>query len=144
MHFLTLNFEYHNRYTKLLCNSENSDIASCNKNNSEWGFSVFLKRSTKSGFFSKNGFFLKKKTKKNRWVVFLKKAGFSQPCYQCHSSSADCARVLFKPSKDLASLLACTQKKFLVGGCGFFVSDVISEVVFESFLLMLPGLAPNS
>jgi len=64
--------------------------------------------------------------------------------YQRHSSSADCTRELFKPSKDLASLLVCTQKEnFLVGGCGFFVSDVISEVVFVPFWLMLPGLGPN-
>ena len=25
------------------------------------------------------------------------------------------------------------EKNFLIGGCGFFVSDVISEVVFGSF-----------
>jgi len=31
----------------------------------------------------------------------------------------------------------------LVGGCGFFVTDVISEVVLGSFWLMLPGLEPN-
>jgi len=31
-----------------------------------------------------------------------------------------------KGSKDVASLLVCTQKKFWGGGCGFFVSDVIS------------------
>jgi len=31
----------------------------------------------------------------------------------------------------------------LVGGCGFFVSDVISEVVFGLFWLMLPGLGLN-
>ena len=29
--------------------------------------------------------------------------------------------------KDAASLLICTQKIFLLGGCGFFVSDVISR-----------------
>jgi len=40
--------------------------------------------------------------------------------------------------------LVCTQKKkFLVGGCEFFVSDVISEVVLGSFSLMLPGLGPK-
>jgi len=33
---------------------------------------------------------------------------------------------LVKVSNDAASLVACTQKNFLVGGCGFFVSDVIS------------------
>jgi len=35
------------------------------------------------------------------------------------------------------------EKKFLVGGCGFFVTDVISEVVLGSFWLMFPGLGPN-
>ena len=44
--------------------------------------------------------------------------------YQRHSSSANCARELFKWSNGLARLLVCTQKNFLVGGCGFFVSDV--------------------
>ena len=33
---------------------------------------------------------------------------------------------LVEASKDAASLLVCTQKKFLLGGCGIFVSDVIS------------------
>jgi len=34
---------------------------------------------------------------------------------------------LLKVSKDVASLLICTRKKiFLLGECGFFVSDVIS------------------
>jgi len=63
--------------------------------------------------------------------------------YQRHSSSADCARELFKGSNGSASLLLCTWKNILVGGCGFFVSDVISEVVFGPFWLMLPGLGPN-
>jgi len=31
----------------------------------------------------------------------------------------------------------------VVGGGVFFVSDVISEVVFGSIWLMLPGLGPN-
>ena len=35
-------------------------------------------------------------------------------------------------------------KKILgLGGCGFFVTDIISEVVLGSFSLMLPGLGPN-
>jgi len=34
---------------------------------------------------------------------------------------------LVEASKDAASLLICTQKNFLLGGCGFFVSDVISR-----------------
>jgi len=33
---------------------------------------------------------------------------------------------LVETSKDAASLLVCTQKNFLLGGCRFFVSDVIS------------------
>jgi len=41
------------------------------------------------------------------------------------------------------SLLDCTRKKFFGWGWRFFVSDVISEVVFVSFWLMLPGLGPN-
>jgi len=66
VHFFTFNFERHNRYNKLLlCNSENSDIAWCDKNNSEWGFSVFFKKK-KQNLVS----FLKK-TKKKQWVFFL-------------------------------------------------------------------------
>jgi len=42
------------------------------------------------------------------------------------NSGAESSRELFKGSKDMTSLLACTRKNFLVGGCGFFVSDVIS------------------
>jgi len=34
-------------------------------------------------------------------------------------------------------------KKFFFVGCGFFVTDIISEVVLGSFWLMLPGLGPN-
>jgi len=46
--------------------------------------------------------------------------------YQRHSSSADCARELCKPSKDSAS----TQKMFLVGGCRFFVSESSFGAIF--------------
>ena len=63
--------------------------------------------------------------------------------YKRHSSFADCAKDLFMGSKGSASLLVCTRKKNLVGGCEFFVSDVVSEAVFGSFWLMLPGLGPN-
>ena len=72
----------------------------------------------------------------------LKYSSFRLP-YQRPSSSADCARELFKGSNRLASLVDCTRKNFLVGECGFFLSDVISEVVLGSFCLMLPGLGPN-
>ena len=33
---------------------------------------------------------------------------------------------------------------FVVGGCGFFVSDVMSEVVFGPFWLMLPCLGSTA
>ena len=72
----------------------------------------------------------------------LKNSSFRLP-YQRPSSSTDCARVLFKGSNGSASLAECTQKNFLVGGCGLFVTDIISEVVLGSFRLMLPGLGPN-
>jgi len=64
--------------------------------------------------------------------------------YQCPSSSADCARELFNGSNGSASLVDCTQKIFLAGVCGFFVTDVISEVVLGSFWVMLPGLGPTA
>ena len=54
--------------------------------------------------------------------------------YQCHNSSGDCA----SQSSSLHS-----KKNFLIGGCRFFVSDVINEVVFGPYWLMLPGLGPN-
>ena len=66
VHFFTRNFECDNRYNKLLlCNSENGDIAWCNKNNSECFFPFSLKKEqnlalkkTKNPFFlEKNGFF---------------------------------------------------------------------------------------
>jgi len=37
-----------------------------------------------------------------------------------------CSTDPVKVSKDAASLLVCTQKKFFAWGCGFFVSDVVS------------------
>jgi len=33
---------------------------------------------------------------------------------------------LVEASKNAASVLECSRKNFLVGGCAFFVSDVIS------------------
>jgi len=66
----------------------------------------------------------------------LKNRIFRLP-YQSPSSSTDCARVLFKGSNGLASLVDSIAFK------KFFVSDVISIVVLGSFWLMLPGLGPN-
>jgi len=81
------------------------------------------------------------------YVIFVlgfrpKISSFRLP-YQRPSSSADCARELFKSSNGSASLVYCTRKKILVGGADFFVIDVIIEVVLGSFWLMLPGLGPN-
>jgi len=67
VHFFTLNFECHNRYNKLLlCNSENSDIAWWNKNNSEWGFTAFFQKMNKI-------LFLFKKQKKHVGCILSKK-----------------------------------------------------------------------
>jgi len=73
----------------------------------------------------------------------LKNSSFQLP-YQWPRSSTDCTRELFKSSNRSASLVDCTRKKhLLVGGCGFFVTDIISEVVLGSFWLMLPGQGSN-
>jgi len=45
----------------------------------------------------------------------------------------NCARELFKLSKDLGSLQASNEKKFFGFGFIFFVSDVISKVGFWPF-----------
>jgi len=57
-------------------------------------------------------------------------------------SGAGSGRELFKPSKDAASLLVCTRKKFLVGGCGFFVSDISGGLTGHLAPLHL-ALGPN-
>ena len=64
--------------------------------------------------------------------------------YQSPSSSADCTRELFKGSNGLASLVDCTRIKFFCWGCGFFLTDVTSEVVLGSFWLIFawPGAQP--
>jgi len=46
---------------------------------------------------------------------------------RARNSGANRGRELFKRSKDSANLLVCTRKKIFVGGCGFFVTDVISR-----------------
>jgi len=47
-----------------------------------------------------------------------------------------------KSSKDAASLVVCTQN-FLVGGCGFFVSDVISGGRLGNLGPLHLALGPN-
>ena len=72
---------------------------------------------------------------------FRPKVSSFQLPYQRHSSSANCARELYNGWNRSASLLVCARKTiFWLGGCGFFVTDVISEVFLGSFWLMLPGL----
>ena len=61
-----------------------------------------------------------------------KTSSFRLP-YQCHNSSADCARELLKGSNELDSLLDYTRKKFFWLGLRIFVTDVISEVAFGPF-----------
>ena len=48
-----------------------------------------------------------------------------------------------KSSKDSASLVDCTRKNFLVVGCGFFVSDVISGGLLGHLGPLHLALGPN-
>jgi len=63
--------------------------------------------------------------------------------YQRPSSSADCARELFKGSNGSASLVDCTRKKIFGWGLRIFCDWRHNEVVLGSFWLMLPGLGLN-
>jgi len=47
------------------------------------------------------------------------------------------------PEKIRLVFYSALEKIFLVGGCRVFVSDVVSEVVYGPFWLILPGLGPN-
>jgi len=58
-------------------------------------------------------------------------------------SATDCARELFKPLKDSASLRVCSEKNLLVLGFVFFVGDVISEVVLGLFGTLHLAIGPN-
>jgi len=44
---------------------------------------------------------------------------------------------------DRPVFLSAHDKNFLVEACGVFVSDIMSEVVFGSFWLMLKGLGSS-
>jgi len=59
------------------------------------------------------------------------------------NSGTESGRELFKDSKDSASLLVCTRKKFLLGGLGFFVSDVISGGLLGQLAPLHLALGPN-
>ena len=54
------------------------------------------------------------------WFQFRPKTSSCQLPYQCHSSSADCIRELFKGSNKSDSLLDCTQRKFFGWGLWIF------------------------
>ena len=51
---------------------------------------------------------------------------------------------LVEVSKDAASLVVCTEKKFFAWGCGFFVSDVISGGLLGHLGLFCLALGANS
>jgi len=57
---------------------------------------------------------------------------------QLHNLTVNYSKELFKPSKDSASLRVCNEKKIFV--LSFFVGNVINEVGFWPFWLMLPSL----
>ena len=53
----------------------------------------------------------------------------------------NCARELFKPSKDSTNLHVFNENRFFA--FGFFVSDVVSRVVLGFFGLLHLALGPN-
>ena len=63
--------------------------------------------------------------------------------YKHHCSSVNCVRADETLKRFGKSSSRQWKKIFVVRGCRFFVSDVISEVTFWIFWLMLPGLGPN-
>ena len=74
-HFFTLKCECHNRYNKLFCVILKLLILHDAIKTIQSGVFVFLKKGTKTCFFSKS----KKFGLKNRWVVFSKKYIFLNP-----------------------------------------------------------------
>jgi len=63
--------------------------------------------------------------------------------YQRPSSSADCARELFKGSNGLASLVDCTRKKFFCWGVQIFCDWHHKWSSFRVILAHVPGLRPD-
>jgi len=58
-------------------------------------------------------------------VVLTKTTGL-QVAVHARNSGTESGGELFKGSKDVASLLVSTQKKFFAWECRFFVNDIIS------------------
>jgi len=75
-------------------------------------------------------------------AVRVKTAGSHMVLHENFSSSVS-ATDSAKSSKDSTSLAVCTRKKFLVGSCGFFVSDVISGGILGHLGLLHLALGPN-
>jgi len=63
--------------------------------------------------------------------------------HQHPSSSADCARELFKSSNGSASLVDCTRKKFFCWWARIFCDWRHKWSSFRVIWLMLPGLGSN-
>jgi len=58
-------------------------------------------------------------------------------------SSPVCSTDPVKVSKDAASLLVCTRKKFFAWGCGFFLSDVKNGGLLGHLGLLCLALGAN-
>jgi len=59
------------------------------------------------------------------------------------NSCAKSGKELLKGSNNTASFLVRTQKNFMVGMCGFFMSDVISGGLLGHHGLLHLALSPN-
>jgi len=71
-----------------------------------------------------------------------KTSSFQLP-YWRHSSSADCARELFKPSGDLAGLLVCIRKKVFAWGWQIFCEWLHKWRTFSHLGPLHLALGPN-
>jgi len=72
------------------------------------------------------------------------KPGVFRFSYQLHSSLADCAKELFKPSKDSASLQVCNEKKIFGFGFHFFWEWRRKWEVFGHFWWLVSDLSPTA
>ena len=69
-----------------------------------------------------------------------KKTAGSHVALRGNISVPDQVMDLVEVSKHAASIVVCTRKNFLLGGCGFFVSDVISGGLFGQLHLALGAI----
>jgi len=75
--------------------------------------------------------------------AFHAKTAGSHVALRKNFSSPVSATAPIKSLKDSASLVVCTRKKFLVGGCGFVVSDVMSGGLLGYLGPLHLALGPN-